>query len=144
MNFKEIIEALKKSEITVSDFAHEEICVPDDFVLPEPLNSQRSVFISYWNQSYHYRQEHPKPEYDNVAALKEYLSAVGIPEWKEVAQHGGEGQGDEWWSVKYFPDHDVYVKVEGWYQSYNGTEFEGWEDAVYEVRPQEKTITVYE
>lgn len=62
----------------------------------------------------------------------------------EVEQVGGEGEGDTWYSVKYFQDHDVYIKVSGWYQSYNGTEFNDWSDACKEVRPQEKTVTVYE
>lgn len=63
---------------------------------------------------------------------------------KEVEQVGGEGEGDTWYSVKYFQDHDVYIKVSGWYQSYNGTDFGDWNEACKEVRPVEKTITVYE
>jgi hypothetical protein len=62
---------------------------------------------------------------------------------KEVHQQGGEGQGDHWESVKYFPEHDVFIKVVGFYQSYNGTEFyDGW-DCCSEVSPKEKTITIY-
>ncbi len=69
---------------------------------------------------------------------------LGLGEIKEVEQRGGEGQGDEWYIVYYFPDHDIYLKVDGYYQSYNGTEFyDGWDDC-YEVKPQEKTITVFE
>jgi len=56
---------------------------------------------------------------------------------------GGEGEGSNWSSTHYFKDHDVYLKTSGYYLSYNGTEFDGWEDCV-EVRPIEKTITVYE
>lgn len=67
----------------------------------------------------------------------------GLGEVEEVVQKGGEGEGSEWYSVKYFKDHDVYIKVEGYYSSYNGTDFDGWEDCS-EVKPQEKTITVYE
>jgi hypothetical protein len=60
----------------------------------------------------------------------------------ELANHyGGEGQGDSYWNVIYFKDHDVYIKQDGYYQSYSGTEF--YEEP-YEVRPQEKTITVYQ
>lgn len=64
--------------------------------------------------------------------------------FKEVKQVGGEGEGDIWYSVKYFKALDMYVKIDGYYQSYNGTSFEDWDDAVSEVRPVEKTITVYE
>ena len=68
----------------------------------------------------------------------------GIGECREVDQYGGESQGEDWWSVKYFPDHDVYIKVEGSYSSYNGTEFyDGWESC-REVKPKEKLIIVYQ
>lgn len=73
---------------------------------------------------------------------KELLNHLGLGEVEEVAQYGGEGQGETWYSVKYFKDHDVYIKTNGYYQSYNGTEFDdGYGE---EVRPQQKTITVYE
>lgn len=68
----------------------------------------------------------------------------GLGVMNEVEQVGGEGKGDTWYSVKYFQDHDVYIKVSGWYQSYSGTDFGDWDEACKEVRPQEKTITVYE
>lgn len=61
-----------------------------------------------------------------------------------VHSTGGEDEGSYWCAVHYFPDHDVYLKVTGYYQSYSGTDFDdGW-DCVTEVRPVEKTITVYE
>ena len=62
-------------------------------------------------------------------------------EVKEIAQYGGEGKGDKYYRVYHFVDHDVYIRIDGWYQSYNGAEFS---DAPYEVRPQQKTITVFE
>jgi hypothetical protein len=63
--------------------------------------------------------------------------------WEEVEQHGGEGRGEDWYSVKYFKDQNIYIKTSGFYSSYNGTDFE---DDVYgeEVKPVSKTITVYE
>jgi hypothetical protein len=70
-------------------------------------------------------------------------SKLGLGDIEEVAQHGGEGEGEDWYSVMYFKDHDVYLKCQGSYSSYNGTEFYGeWDDCI-EVRPQEVTITVY-
>lgn len=68
----------------------------------------------------------------------------GIGKMTEIAQKGGEGEGEEWYSVKYFPEHDVYIRIEGSYASYDGTNFYDWDSAVKEVRPREKTITVYE
>ena len=70
------------------------------------------------------------------------LQNLGLGEVEEVDQYGGEGQGETWYSVKYFKDHDVYIRTDGYYQSYNGTDFE--EGYGQEVRPIEKTIIVYE
>lgn len=68
---------------------------------------------------------------------------LGLGKIEEVDSYGGEGQGEKWYSVKYFVDHDVYIRVDGFYSSYNGTDFEGWGECK-EVRPQTKQITVYE
>jgi len=69
---------------------------------------------------------------------------IGLGEIKEVTQKGGEGEGNEWYSVKYFTDHDIYIRVDGYYSSYNGTDFDNGWDCCEEVKPQQKTITVYE
>lgn len=67
---------------------------------------------------------------------------LGLGEIEEVDNYGGEGQGDTWYTVRYFKDHDVYIKTNGFYSSYNGTDFDyGFGE---EVKPVEKTITVYE
>lgn len=70
------------------------------------------------------------------------LNYLGLGEVKEVAQYGGEDCGSTWYSVKYFKDHDVYIRIDGHYQSYHGTDF--YNGHGYEVRPQEKIITVFE
>ena len=62
----------------------------------------------------------------------------------EVEQVGGEDEGTTWYAVWYFENHDVYIRVDGYYSSYEGTDFyDGW-DCCSNVRPKEKTITVYE
>ncbi len=67
---------------------------------------------------------------------------LGFGEFDEVDQYGGEGQGDTWYSVKYFPKFDLYIRTDGFHSSYNGVEFyDGYGE---EVRPAQKTITVYE
>ena len=60
-----------------------------------------------------------------------------------VEEHGGEDQGTEWYVVYKFEDHDVYIKVSGYYTSYNGTDFDGGWACCSDVKPTEKTITVY-
>lgn len=63
-------------------------------------------------------------------------------EFQHEDNYGGEGQGDDYWSVYSFSreGESVYVKFDGWYASYNGSEFNEW----FFVKPQEKVITVYE
>lgn len=57
-----------------------------------------------------------------------------------VAEHGGEGQGDEYWVVAYFKKFDAYVRVDGYYTSYDGGYLDG---SPYFVAPVEKTVIVY-
>jgi hypothetical protein len=51
---------------------------------------------------------------------------------------GGEGGGSNVYSV--FKIGDQYFKKTGYYASHYGTD---WDGSIYEVVPQEKTITVY-
>jgi hypothetical protein len=67
---------------------------------------------------------------------------TGIGDFVEVEHYGGEGQGSTWYSIKHFKSHDIYIRVDGYYSSYNGTDFEeGWGE---EVKPVTKTVTVFE
>lgn len=60
---------------------------------------------------------------------------------KEVVHEGGEGQGDNYTHVWYFIDHDVYLRVDAFYSSYNGVDYDGCD---FEwVIPKEKMIIVY-
>lgn len=61
-----------------------------------------------------------------------------------VESRGGEGQGDEYWFVFKIIDSsggERLFKRLGWYASYDGGHYEG---PTVEVRPVEKTITVWE
>lgn len=77
--------------------------------------------------------------------LKSGASAVveGLGKVVKVDDYGGEGQGDEYWVVFSVTKGDVtrHFRMDGWYQSYNGGEFDG---DLKEVRPKQKTITVWE
>lgn len=55
-------------------------------------------------------------------------------------QHGGEGQGDEFWGV--FKFQDKIYRASTWYASNNGVEWSDME--ICEVKPVEKVVTVYE
>lgn len=60
-----------------------------------------------------------------------------------VAEFGGEGEGDQYWMVISVSDGETtrYFRRDGWYASYDGGYLDG---DTYEVKPAEKTITVYE
>lgn len=57
------------------------------------------------------------------------------------AHHGGEGQGDQYWTVyKFQKDQEVsYFKFYGWYASYHGAEFTN----LCEVYPKVVTTVNY-
>lgn len=57
-----------------------------------------------------------------------------------VKQKGGVDQGTEWYVVRHFVDHDVYIKTEAYYSSYDGIEADNYG---YEVYPEEVLVTVY-
>ena len=69
------------------------------------------------------------------------LKKLGIGEVDQLDQYGGEGQGDSFWSVIHFKDHDIYLKWSGWYASYDGWYLESPPE---EVKPKTKEIVVYE
>lgn len=115
---KEILDRIEASGFTVDSFAHDESDYTDELYVNED-------YITDWEEIQKRWEE-----------LKESLGG-----WKEVQQHGGEGQGEDWYSVKYFPAHNVFIKTEGWYTSYHGTDFE--DGYGFEVWPAEKVITVY-
>lgn len=123
MNAQEILEIIKNN-YRESSYAH------DYWTDPEPDSEASSLISKYKEAGLPYSEQHSQITKD-----------LGLGEVKEVYQRGGEGEGDYWTSVKYFVDHDVYLKIDGSYTSYNGTEF--YEGYGYEVKPREETITVY-
>ena len=49
-------------------------------------------------------------------------------EYEYVTCHGGEGEGEDYWSVFKFTQgaESVYVKFSGSYQSYSGSDYDEW------------------
>lgn len=44
------------------------------------------------------------------------------------------------YSVFYFADHDIYLKIDGSYSSWDSTD---WDSNFYQVEPAEKTVVYY-
>lgn len=63
-------------------------------------------------------------------------------EFKHEDSYGGEGMGDQYWSLYSFTNKEgekVHVQFDGWYQSYNGSEFTEW----FFVEPKQVTVTKF-
>ena len=77
---------------------------------------------------------------DKITLTEEELESFG--EVENVESFGGEGQGDHVYMVFYFKDHDVYLRADGYYNSWEGKDWSG--SSWYPVRPKQVTKTVYE
>lgn len=70
----------------------------------------------------------------------EFLDALkSLGDFECVDRYGGEGFGEWYWSVYHFKTHDIFIKFDGWYQSYHGSEFE----SMFQVVPEEVTVIKY-
>jgi len=76
------------------------------------------------------------PTYGEEEIIKELTEKLGE---HENVHNDGFYDGYDCQSVLYFKDHDVYIQADGFYTSYNGTEW----DRINEVFPYQKTITCY-
>lgn len=85
--------------------------------------------------------ESTKWDSEEVTDFRKKLSDVGI-RFEHVDNYGGEEQGRDYWSIYAFHDeaHVVYVKFEGWYASYHGSEYDEW----YFVEPRQVQVTQFE
>lgn len=162
MTGKEIIEKFKELDVEISELASLEIEAPEGFeyskeiqdsvTKKEELRRQMEMHPSYrlsWSKQ---REDGEYMELYNAWMVvpyahnlmqAEYLESLGIGEAINVEHYGGEDMGSTYYDILHFPKHDVYLKVEGYYTSYNGTDYNGWED-VSVVVPREKVITIFE
>ncbi len=158
----EIIQIVEDKGISVDSFGYGDFYsyIPEDFVGSEELEAMIKLKDDAWdlvqnhpvyNQNYQVREANVEfqelyNKYFEIPSYQkrregEWLVSIGLGKIEEVEQYGGEGQGETWYSVKHFVDHDVYIQTDGFYSSYNGTDFyEGYGE---EVVPEERMVTVY-
>jgi hypothetical protein len=67
-------------------------------------------------------------------------SQAKLGTYKRVHQDRVGSDKDTAETVYYFADHDCYIQFSGYYSSYERTEYDTW----LEVKPVQKTITIYE
>lgn len=168
MTDKELIAKLQLAFDKVEDVAHEQynwdiIEESPEYIKakqahdewealnPRPdYNSKAWSSWTAWNEAkllpWHNKKQAELGDYADTWEFgsKLILQAAGLGSSMEsVESYGGEGMGETWYVVYYFKDLDLYIKVDGFYQSYSGVSFNGWDD-ISIVRPVEKTVTVYE
>lgn len=102
--------------------------------IKELLNdADNEVLQSFFHSDFN--EEDNSWDEDSVVEFRQQLRENKI-EFNHVDCFGGEGMGEDYWSVYKFECKEtfdfVYVKFQGWYQSYNGSEFTDW----YFVEPQ--------
>jgi hypothetical protein len=82
-------------------------------------------------------------QYDNPGerALKTSLQTNDITV-QHIEQHGGEGEGEDYYNVWQFTrgKETVFVKFHGSYYSYDGSTYSGY----FFATPVERTVTFYE
>ena len=146
LTYNEIIEILKK-HTSVSNFCDEDYFLADSLEideLPEDLKIKLKAYNDaheQWNRGDKPTEMPPWP-YEEVHDF--LLNHLNLGPVEEVDSYGGEDCGSTYYSVKYFVKHDIYIRVDGWYQSHYGTDFQDWDEACRQVKPTSKTITVYE
>lgn len=96
---------------------------------------RESMFIGEDIRSNRY-EKNGTPEF----LLGVQLDLAGIKE-KLEEHHGGEGEGDQYWSVWSFTKdgETVYVQLDGSYASYDGTTYDSW----FFVEPEEYVAVRY-
>lgn len=95
------------------------------------LSSEDSLFVEYKNMPSEYTMKE-----------KYVLDYLGLGEVVDIKRRGGEGQGELWYQVWYFKNHDVYIRIDGHYTSYNGVDF--YDGYGSETFPKEQTRIIYE
>ncbi len=121
MKTQELIEKLKEFKITpeVIDYCNG---------FPKDLNELKEAFDIY---------KINKINENNIT--EEDLKDFG--EVTVVDQYGGMGMGDNHYYVLYFEKFNIYLKIQGSYTSYEGSDYSYAE--FFEVFPEQETITVY-
>jgi hypothetical protein len=112
------------------------------------VNDLLNKFSEANKQFFRYKVDHSTEEdykwfdVDELEALSN-LRTNGL-NWTQVKTYGGhEGDGEECWSVyKFYNSEDdvAYIKFDGYYQSYNGSEYQEF----YVVEPVDRMVTFYE
>lgn len=101
-------------------------------------DSSTDIQVSMFNEDFSI--EVSKWDSDEESEFKSKVKLLGI-DMESVDHYGGEGQGDEYWTVWKFTKgtEEVYFKFQGYYQSYDGSTYNEY----ILVEPKEVLVTQY-
>ena len=146
---KEIVEILLKNYTLENIGFGEWLDTEQEIQYPPYLKEKLSLYNNEQDSLRMLKRD--SEEYKNLAKIassdpyeeiRDYiLNTLKLGKIENIEQVGGEGEGETYYQVWYFVNHDVYIRINGFYTSYEGTD---WNNNPYVVTPQEKTITVYE
>lgn len=77
--------------------------------------------LADWATEDYYGHDNEDGDYvdeDSMKALMKEFGSINSPE-----SYGGEGEGETYYVVVYFKKHDVLMKLDAHYQSYDGTDW---------------------
>ena len=85
--------------------------------------------------------DHPELDWQESRKLLDSI-LLGVGYEVVDGEYGGEGEGEHCYGI--IKVNDKFFQASWSYYSYHGCEYDYIEDTIREVKPVEKTITVYE
>lgn len=147
MNNQEFLEKLSELEFTPLNYENgfDGITIPESSETSELQIEDDRLYEIFGqadqkNNDNEYKSWREVHEKLGISKEKDKFNYFGLGKWEEVYQFGGEGQGDDYYVVLYFPDYNKYIRADAWYASYHGVD--DWQDW-YLVKPEEEVIIVY-
>jgi len=123
--FEDIIDFLVDCDISVNGLRHGDV--------------ESHLFEEKLPELY----ERAKEEAKNSWTRHDWIFQQVVGPYSIVEERGGEGQGEDARFVVHFEKPDIYIAWDGWYQSYDGFNYDGPKSGK-EVKPVEKMVTFYE
>ena len=120
MNYQEILEKMEEMNITKGIFSGDERHLYDA-EYEDSLDFQKKDFVV-----------------EGLGRIVTVLEEGGSNDLQDGAY------GCDWKIVRHFVDHDIYIKLEAFYSSYEGAEVDDEDVQFEQVIPRQKMITVYD
>lgn len=81
--------------------------------------------------------------YSSPGYTAKYEELKSFGKAKIVHNEGGVDAGSNYVVVFHFPKINMYIRISGYYSSYDGTDYDTWDSAVDQVYPKPKVVMTY-